>query len=72
MMLAGYLHKILISVPGSEYDHLGQPCPLIVGSDRKENYHMGCGILLAEDRIESVFCDSNGTVSEKTEIRLKK
>lgn len=70
VMLAGHLHKYFISEIGSEYDHLGQPCTLIVGSDKKKDFHLGCGLIIGKDSLESVFCDSNGNVSEKSVIKF--
>ncbi len=39
IMLCGHTHKACVSKCGSEYDDLGQPCTVIVGSDvsRKED-----------------------------------
>ncbi|MCR5041582.1 MAG: metallophosphoesterase [Clostridia bacterium] len=32
LMLCGHTHKVKISEPGSDYDDLGQPCRLVIGS----------------------------------------
>lgn len=72
VMLAGHLHKIFISEVGSEYDHLGQPCTLIVGSNKAKDYHAGCGLTIGKDTIKSVFCDSNGKMFEETLIEMEK
>lgn len=71
VMLAGHLHKIFISEVGSEYDHLGQPCVLVVGSDKSKEYHAGCGLTIGKDAIESVFCDSDGKVFGKTTLEIE-
>ncbi|MCQ2449298.1 MAG: metallophosphoesterase [Clostridia bacterium] len=68
VMLSGHIHGMFISRENSEYDHLGQPCTVIVGSDIKENYHAGCGLVLKGGHIESAFVDSDGNVTEKTDI----
>ncbi len=61
IMLSGHLHKAFVSKTGSEYDHLGQPCTLIVGSDmQRDGYHLGCGITINNKCIKAVFCDSLG------------
>ncbi len=70
IMLAGHLHNAFISEVGSEYDHLGQPCTLVVGSDMKKNYHLGCGFVINEKKIEAAFYDSDSNISEKTVIEF--
>lgn len=61
LMISGHLHGLVLSDPGEKYDDLGQPCKLLVGSDRKLNYHAGCGITLNEDEdIRIDFTDSDG------------
>ena len=66
IMLAGHIHKAFVSQPGSQYDHLGQPCTVVVGSDIKSGYHLGCGLTVTKDKIESVFCGSDGKRSGRT------
>ena len=60
IMLAGHIHAAFISRVGSSYDHLGQPCTLVVGSDKKGDYHLGCGLTIKDKCIKTVFCDSDG------------
>ena len=38
IMICGHTHKACISECGSEYDELGQPCTVIVGSDVSKSY----------------------------------
>jgi len=59
LMLAGHLHQLIYSKPGSEYDHLGQPCTLVVGSKPEKDCFTGCGIEFSED-ITVHFTDSSG------------
>lgn len=62
-MLCGHVHKLFVSKPGSEWDSIGQPCTVISGSDKKANYHAGCGIVFG-DSIKAAFYDSEGKVEE--------
>ena len=71
IMLAGHIHDCFISEVGSEYDHLGQPCVLVVGSDKSKEYHAGCGLTIGKNSIESVFCDSDGKVFGKTILKIE-
>ena len=63
-ILAGHLHKTVISRKGSEFDSLGQPCPVVVGSRRTEdingdlNCFIGCAISLENGKITVSFTDS--------------
>ncbi len=50
LMLCGHLHRTFISEVGSENDHLGQPCKMIVGSDMGRDFHVGCGLVLRKFR----------------------
>lgn len=61
LMICGHLHGLVLSDVGGKYDDLGQPCKLLVGSDRKDNYHAGCGITLKSgEDIKIDFTDSDG------------
>ncbi len=72
LMLCGHLHETFISPVGSERDHLGQMCPLVVGSDIKrgeKTVHTGCGLVFSENAVDVTFCTSEGNkTSEKIEI----
>ncbi|MBR4909848.1 MAG: metallophosphoesterase [Clostridia bacterium] len=61
LMLCGHIHELFVSKPGSERDHLGQPCTVISGSDKKENYHAGCGIVFSSPPVAK-FYDSDGII----------
>ena len=62
LMLCGHIHRLAVSKIGGEFDSLGQPCTVILGSDVKENFHSGLGIVFS-DPIEAEFCSSDGTVT---------
>ena len=70
LMITGHLHKLIISPIGSEYDHLGQPCTVLVGAnvDHKTGFWQGAGIDFSEDGISITFTDSDGNVGPKTKI----
>lgn len=61
IILCGHMHKTYISRVGSETDHLGQPCPVIVGSERatKESPFVGCAVKLTEKGCDVIF--NNGS-----------
>ena len=61
LMLCGHIHKLFVSKIGSEYDDLGQPCTVISGSDIKENYHAGCGVVFSNPP-QASFYESNGNI----------
>lgn len=60
VMICGHLHRLEIHMPGCEEDHLGQPCPVIVGAMPGQDYFAGAGILFDKDGINVTFVDSNG------------
>lgn len=62
IMLCGHTHKACISEPGSEYDDLGQPCTVVVGSDVAGNKYDEP--ILAGAIIE--LCDGCARVSVNT------
>lgn len=71
VMLCGHTHKACVSECGSEYDDLGQPCTIIVGSDVSEDKNgksvlAGALITLNGNVIKVVFNTSNGILSEET------
>ena len=60
LMLCGHTHDFAISAIGSDLDELGQPCPIIVGSDVKNNEDneiilAGAYIHLSEHQAEIIF-----------------
>jgi hypothetical protein len=61
IILCGHMHKTYISHVGGETDHLGQPCPVIVGAERatKESPFVGCGLTLSEQGCDVIF--NNGS-----------
>ena len=72
LMLSGHTHRTCISMPGSEWDALGQPCPIVVGSalEKKENGEIIClavaKITFMEKRAKIMFVSQNEILSEET------
>ncbi len=50
LMLCGHLHITKIAEAGGEFDRLGQPCTMIIGSDMGDDFHTGCGIVLSDGK----------------------
>ncbi len=67
LMICGHTHKYGISHVGSENDHLGQPCTVIIASEPQNDRFIGCGFIINDKQIEIVFTDSLGnTVLKET------
>lgn len=59
LMLCGHVHKLFVSKSGSEWESIKQPCTVISGSDKKKDYHAGCGLVFS-NTVKAAFYDSNG------------
>ena len=71
LMISGHLHGVFIKLEGEDFDHLGQPCPLLVGSDKRGDYFVGAGIGINDDKFDIEITDSEGKTVQKTEIERK-
>lgn len=63
LMLCGHLHMAKICPAGADMDNLGQPCTMIIGSDKSaaRKFHKGCGVeLTSGEPITVTFCDNGG------------
>jgi DNA replication protein DnaC len=60
LMLFAHTHEYGIHPVGSEWDHLGQPCPAVIGAEPRKDRFIGCGLIIGDDKISVVFTDSNG------------
>lgn len=69
LMISGHIHGVYIKMPGEDFDHLGQPCPLVVGSDKKGDYFVGAGISISEEKFGVKIVDSKGKTIRKTDIK---
>ena len=59
-MLCGHLHRMGIFECGSEFDRLGQPCTVVVGSKVIKRYFAGAGFVFRGNAIDVTFTDSDG------------
>lgn len=62
LMICGHTHKYGIHKTGGEYDHLGQPCTVVIASEPQKERFIGCGFVIDEDQIEAAFTDSRGDI----------
>lgn len=73
MMLCGHKHKLSVDAVGSENDHLGQPCTVVVGAEpwlEPGNLHFqGTGICFEKGSITVTFTGSADTVPETYKIK---
>lgn len=75
LILCGHVHEYFISMPGSEYDDIGQPCPVLVGSKPQHNadgsaYFVGMAITLNPKTAEICFTDSNGETLQRQVLQI--
>ena len=68
LMLCGHLHTLGVHGRGTAFDHLGQPCTLVVGGEPRGDGYIGVGFEFGVDRIRMGRADSNGTVAAMVEI----
>lgn len=68
LMICGHTHKYGIHKQGGEFDHLGQPCTVVIASEPQKERFIGCGFVIDEDQIEAVFTDSLGETLLKETI----
>lgn len=62
LMICGHTHKNGIHPVGSEDDHRGQPCTVVIASEPQENCFIGGGFILHDDSTEVVFTSSDGNI----------
>ena len=60
LMLHGHVHTCRISLPGSEFDQRGQPCPVICGSRPEQDRFIGAALVLDGNGCRVIFNDSKG------------
>lgn len=61
-MLCGHTHKTEVWEVGGEKDHLGQPCPIVIGSRPGKGYFAGAGYTFDNGHVTVTFTDSDGVV----------
>ena len=71
LMICGHIHDTAVWDEGGEFDRLGQPCKIVIGSDlnAETGYFAGCGYIFSKDKTEIIFTDSDGKSSAP--IRIK-
>lgn len=58
LMICGHMHEAYVSHIGSPTDHKGQPCPVVVASERsKEGPFLGGALVLYPDHCDVKFTD---------------
>jgi predicted phosphodiesterase len=73
LMLSGHLHRTAVWMPGCPEDHLGQPCPVVVGAkplkdeDGKLGF-IGSAITLDNGKITVQFVDDKQNLLESYQI----
>lgn len=74
LMLCGHFHRIQLSYPNDEHDHLGNPSPVLIGAavNVKEQTFTGTGLEFWKDRILVEFTDSDGSRSETIVIEKER
>ena len=58
VMLCGHKHELAVYEVGSEHDHLGQPCTLVIGGTYTDGYYAGAGITFENGNCRVVFTDN--------------
>ena len=71
LMLCGHIHRRYISLPGSQYDQLGQPCPMIVCSEVKDGRFTFCGVRVDDCETAQVsFVNGDGSLADTASVPL--
>ena len=60
IMLCGHTHRMEIREKGHARDHRGQPCSVVIGSDKDGCAWAGCGLCFGRDTVEAVFTNDRG------------
>ncbi len=66
-MISGHYHRNFIRYPG-ENEYIKRPCPIVVGSIPSDDNFIGCGYIFSDEKIEVVFSDKNGEISDKVTL----
>ncbi len=74
LMICGHLHKAIIKYEGEDFDHIGQPCPLVIGSDidRKNDSFTGAGFEFSKHNVRVDIVDSRATILKTENIKFKR
>ena len=67
VMICGHTHRMSVLYPNSDDNYIKRPCPVVVGSEPRQDCFIGCGYIFGDDKIEVVFTDNLGnTISTET------
>ena len=68
VMICGHTHRFSVNEIGSERDHFGQPCTMVIVSqpDKDTAYFAGCGFVFKENSIDVIFNDSEKIIDQQT------
>ncbi|MBR5134367.1 MAG: hypothetical protein IKV35_02090, partial [Clostridia bacterium] len=69
VMICGHVHELGVHEVGGDFDHLGQPCPMVVGARPDEDYFAGCGYVFSDEGITVSFTDNRQTTLSTRKIR---
>ena len=69
LMICGHIHELEVRMPGNEFDHQGQPCPVITGGKPDKNYFAGCGYVFGKDETKVIFTDSKGKILQEHSLK---
>ena len=67
-MLCGHTHQTTVWPVGGEKDHLGQPCPIVIGSRPQKGYFAGAGYTFDNGKVTVTFTDSEGVVLGEEDV----
>ena len=66
LMICGHTHRYSIDEVGGREDALGQPCDVVVASQKDGNTVGGAGFVFRDGEIGITFCDNKGFFENKT------
>lgn len=70
LMLCGHIHKCYVTLPGTERDHKGAPCPVVVASipGKTAEEFIGGAVTLTENGAVVRFTDQDGNETGREEV----
>lgn len=69
VMICGHMHTFEISEIGSELDNLGQPCTLVIGTEKQDDYFACSGFEFGDRYIDVYRTDCSGKSDKVHTIR---
>ncbi|MBE6689333.1 MAG: hypothetical protein E7588_08705 [Ruminococcaceae bacterium] len=67
IMICGHMHAHMVGKPGGEFDHVGQPCTMVVASnpDLRNFKYNAAGFEFTSNSINAVFTNDDGEITHK-------